>query len=176
MSNENAMDEEQQPPIQQPPRPQIIAAAAAAADAAQQQAHADELMNPSRQLDQSPLQTGGTSSDTTDKNSDSEDDDGLEDPSYLAQSFANNIFSSAESGFAIVIYKLLSNLEDDDTKATILNQVHIIAYLLLRKESHVNPFGLLVLGGKLYVYMGMLRLSHIARALPHRRRRGRGGV
>lgn len=147
MSDENVLNEGQQPPIQQQPLllipPIIVVDEAVAQQQPQQPAHAAELMNPSRQLDQSPL-GGGTSSrsrrsDNNNNNSDSDDeeDDGLGDSEYMSQSFANNIFSSAESGFAFVIYKLLSNLEDDETKTDILNQVIHVVVLL---ESEIFRF------------------------------------
>lgn len=128
MSDENV---EHQPPIIQPVRPHDLPPQAAAAlnEGAQQQQqqppHAAGLMNLSRQIEQSPQHLRGGESSSSANNSE-EDDEGLEESEYLSQSFANNIFSSAESGFAIVIFKLLSSLEDDKANSTILNQVIIL--------------------------------------------------
>lgn len=138
MSDEDVAVHEvqQQPAPPPPPQPIVVVAAAAAEPGAQQPAHAAELRNPSRQLDHSPQQEiGEPSSSATDNhnhsNSDSDDDDGYAESEYLSQSFVNNIFSSAESGFAIVIYKLLSNVEDDDTKASILKQVRLCGHIII---------------------------------------------
>lgn len=55
---------------------------------------------------------------------------------YKAQSIVNNIYASAESGFAISMYKLLANLVDDETRFAIVRQVSAEQRMVRAHSSH----------------------------------------
>lgn len=107
MSDEDVVMNELAP--NSPPQAAQVAAAAVAEQ--QQPIDADVETNPTVQLASSQDQNN------------SGDESSDEESEYQTQSFAHSVFSSAEAGYAIAIFRLLSNLEDEDTKTTILNQV-----------------------------------------------------